>query len=217
MTTLGLEGATVEPVAMRGERLAVVRVALTARDFEVVALLLVETGDEGRGLRTILYDLDDLEDALDELDERFLAGEGAAHASWLRQALIGIRRAQSQRDWDALRQIYANDVVLDDHRPAGAGEQRGVEFVLDYDRAMVELAPTYRLVVRRHLAIGDHIALAELVSGSDDTEGDVGRYEVASLIISVHGPEGRITRTERFAIDDLDAAWTRYRELGGQT
>ena len=83
--------------------------------------------------------------------------------------------------------------------------------------AITEIAPSYRNVVRRHLAIGDHIVLAEFAGVSEEQSGGAGSYEVVSLLVTTHDAAGRMTRMERFAIDDLDAAWACYHELGGQT
>src|SRR5204862_3205128 len=109
-------------------------------DYVVDWLLLNEVDDSGRAVSVTFFDEDDLDGALGELEQRFLAGEGAAHADWLERALLGVLTAHNQRDWNALRELYTDDVVCIDHRPAGSGEYRGIESVVDYHRAITEIA-----------------------------------------------------------------------------
>ncbi|HZQ86379.1 MAG TPA: nuclear transport factor 2 family protein, partial [Acidimicrobiales bacterium] len=213
---LDLTGGEIEAIAMRGQRLALYRRTFIAQGLELTSMCLIETDADGRAMRGDLYDPDQLDEAIIELEERFLAGEGAPHEPWLRASLAGRPQAHAERDWDALRTIYASDIVLVDHRPAGSGEYRGVDAVLDYHRAMVEVASTHRQIVRRQLGIINRVVLAELVSGSDEVEGDVGRYEVVSVLVTVHDPAGHPTRMERFELDQLDDAWARFDELAGE-
>src|SRR5439155_1460142 len=118
----GLVGVELEPIASRGDLLTVLRRTWLASDYEMTSVCLVEVDDEGRAVFSALWDGDEVDAAMAELEQRFLAGEGAAHADWL-----------------------------------------GV-----------------------------------------------------TLLVMAVDAEGRARRIERFAVDDLDAAWARYRELGGQ-
>lgn len=77
---------------------------------------------------------DDHEAAFVELDSRFLAGEGAPYASWLRATLPDLQLAQWRRDWAAVRTLYADDIVLVDHRAAGVGTLQGAGAFIDYHR-----------------------------------------------------------------------------------
>jgi hypothetical protein len=74
-------GATfeVEPIAVRGDRLALLRVTLHALESGYVGtgLVINEVNPDGLSIATIMFDLDDLDAAVIELDRRYSAGEGA--------------------------------------------------------------------------------------------------------------------------------------------
>lgn len=122
-------------------------------------------------------------------------------------SLLGLEVAHLRRDWAAVRALYADDAVAVDLRPAGAGEFRGGDAITDYNRVMVELAPSHRHVVRRVAAIAERAVLCEVQSG------DVGgSHEMASLFV-LRVDDDRITRIEQFRLDDLDGARARFDEL----
>jgi hypothetical protein len=213
----GFRAFSVDVVAERGERLALCKIQWTlSPDYVVDWLLLNEVDGSGRAVSVTFFDEDDLDDALGELEKKFLAGEGAPYAAWMERPLLGALTALARRDWNALRELYVEDVAYIDHLPAGSGEYPGIESVIDYHRMITEIAPTYRNVVRRQLAIGDHIVLSEFAGLSEEQPGGAGSYELVNLLVTTHDAAGRTTRIERFASEDLAAAWACYRELGGQ-
>ena len=65
-----------------------------------------------------MFDLDDFDAAIAELDARYLAGEAAAHAHTWSVDRAGLRRAQPAR-------AAADDAGLGQHRPPTGGIVRG--------------------------------------------------------------------------------------------
>ena len=82
---LGAAYLTSTVIATRGERLALARFRMSGRDqrpeaFHSEMLGIVEIDADNRVTARILFDLDDIDAAFEELDRRYLAGEAAAHA-----------------------------------------------------------------------------------------------------------------------------------------
>jgi hypothetical protein len=67
-----------EPVAIRGNRLALMRVSYTEHDtgFEGSALIINEVRDDGVGTANLIFDEDDLDAAVAELERRHAAIAG---------------------------------------------------------------------------------------------------------------------------------------------
>ena len=104
-----------EPVAVRGERLALLRLrCVQDPDFQSSWLAIYEYDDEDRLVLEVDFDDDDLDAALDELDERYFAGEGAEHAEMGALAAVWMRTFHEQ-DWDAYPAILADDFVAVSH------------------------------------------------------------------------------------------------------
>ena len=73
------------PVAIRGERLALLRRTWRRPDgFVLPVLVVVELDADGLFATNVMFDPDDLASALDELDRRYLVGAGAEHEQLLR-------------------------------------------------------------------------------------------------------------------------------------
>ena len=97
-------------VAIRGERLALVRTRYSGRDqrpdaFYTELFRIAEVDANGRIVAYVVFDLDDIEAAIAELDARYLAGEAAAHAhTWsviarARAALVRHELPATTPDW----------------------------------------------------------------------------------------------------------------------
>jgi ketosteroid isomerase-like protein len=68
----GVVDVATEWIAIRGERLSLARHVVSGSQYEVEFLCLAEIDDEGRGAFHVVFEMDDLDDAFDELDERFM-------------------------------------------------------------------------------------------------------------------------------------------------
>ena len=91
-----------EPVAVRGEQVAALRYEFATHGFVTRALCVVELDAQGSVRRLVNFDAEALDAALDELDERYLAGEGAEHEYPVRR-LGDFRTAQAALDWTRSR------------------------------------------------------------------------------------------------------------------
>ena len=80
---VGFELSMLSAIAIRGERLVLARVRAAGRDPEAIqndALNVVEIDADERIVAAVMFDLEDFDAAIAELDARYLAGEAAAHA-----------------------------------------------------------------------------------------------------------------------------------------
>ena len=109
-------------IATRGERLALTRIRSSNRDprqgdFGVEMLNIVEIDTDERIVAHVAFDPNDIDAAFEELDARYLAGEGAAHAHTWSVIAQHLRRVQPTR-------IPVDDTGLGQHRPSLARGQR---------------------------------------------------------------------------------------------
>lgn len=207
---VGMTEWTSEPLAVRGDHLALSRATLRTLDgSEVTALNVAEISPEGRNTYTAWFDADDLDAAVDELETRYLAGEGAADAERIRAATL-FDRPFRRRDWDALRDQMAPDLVVVDHRDFG-WPSGGPDVVVAMFRGLVDLAPDAFLLFRTHHLVGQ-ASLATIDTRGATPEGNA--YEWVTHCVAVVDGSGRATRLEPFAEDDFDAALARLDELG---
>ncbi|OBB48199.1 hypothetical protein A5752_22590 [Mycobacterium sp. 852002-51961_SCH5331710] len=196
---------TVEPVAIRGDRLALTREAFLDNDdptrpITVELVVLTDVADKQEDLHTIFFDPEDTDAAYAELDRRFLAGEAAPYA----------------RTWSAIAESYAmvnrrevpgTPPAWVDHRLVATIEAADLIANL---RAAWEMAPDirYRIATVHRLtklgAVIDHS-----VKGHSDKGFPFDYRELA--LVTVDGD--RTDRFEMFDAGDLDAAFARLDEL----
>src|SRR5439155_10570158 len=115
-------------LATRGETLHVNRGVLYNPDapgggFATEVLGLWEIDADERLITCVLFDPDQLDAALAELDALYIAGDGARYAEPVR-LVTEILRSVTRRD-DAYRDLIHPDVVQIDRRLASLGEMRG--------------------------------------------------------------------------------------------
>jgi len=211
-------GATRVPtrvLATRGDRLVLAQSIWRMQNddvgpSEVELVFVTEVDEQGRRLTDVVFDPDDLDAAYVELDERFLAGEGAAFPNhpasrwWER-----FGQACLHQDWEALAAMLASDYAVRDHSPLGWGtldRQQYIESV----KILVAQSPELRLRV-------DHLWLCE---GGALTVGVVlgthegGAFEQPRVIVSKYDAEGRERRRDIYTLDQLDDARAHFAELG---
>ena len=113
---VGMERLSVEPLAVRGERLVLARIQLSNAEGAVVPFLGVwETDSSGRFVRAVHLDDDAFADAVAELDARYRAGEGAQHAAMLDAGTRTLASLQAE-DWAGLAALLSDDFTLLDNR-----------------------------------------------------------------------------------------------------
>ncbi len=209
---------TSELVATRGERLSLNlhlfegEVAGGGGPFEMDGhYALHEVDDQGRIVAIVLFDEHELDAANAELDARFDAGEGAAHAG----ALAAWRRFEHHiaiRDWPAQRAAKSRGFVFRDHRLLGWGTaaRETADKIL---KTLVDLAPDVR---RRH----DHVRLCErgiLEHLTQVGTRDGGAFEIVFLAVYEWDAQGRLQAIDNYDVDRFEQAQARFDELKAAT
>ena len=140
---IGITSVTSTVIATRGERLALSRDRFSRRDqepeaFPVEVLAVVEINADNCIAAGVAFEPDDIEAAFEELDARFLAGEGAAHANtWsviaaARAALIRHELPPTTPDWvnlDHRRGIAFPPGDFTAYLRAGWDQQQGDQYI----------------------------------------------------------------------------------------
>lgn len=207
---IGFTISMLSAIAIRGERLVLARVRASGSDPEAIqndALNIVEIDTDERIAVVDVFDLEDIDTAIAELDSRFLAGEGAAHA----------------QTWSVVTQGYAsiNRGELPPTTPdwANVDHRRGTSFTPGDLPALLtswNLAPgvssfSFIDVVHR---LNNHGAVITSMSQETSPDGVNAEWRV----ISVFTLEGDlINRLEVFDETDLEAALVRFDALHPQT
>ena len=197
---------TIEGVlATRGERLALIRVRVSGRDPAAIqndALNIVEIDADDRIVAGVVFNLDDFDAALAELDARYLAGGAAGHAgTW--SVIAGVLVAHNRREIAAL----TTDAVSLDHR-RGAAFAPGEGF--EYIRAGWDLGQNLNIYTERAHRLNDLDAVFTWAGHGTSHEGFVAEWRGVTLM-TVDGE--LVSRMEVFDEADIDAALTRFDQL----
>jgi class 3 adenylate cyclase len=196
-------------VAQRGQRLALMDQGF-AGEWDIRTYVLLEVDDAGLGVRGDVYASEDLAGAIDELDRRFLAAEGAPHADELRVSFDAARMIGGGEVAD-LETLFAEDFVYVDRAPLRGwlGEVQRAEYLAGVARRL-ETFGLGLAIVREVLrsAPGCHLFASDHRSVSPEG------FEAHELGYTIHClSHGRITRQEVFGDDDRAAAEARFDEL----
>src|SRR6185312_7232281 len=195
---IGILNITSTAIAIRGERLFLGRHYPSVHDWadpSSYVVGVVEIDSDNRISAHIMFDADDIDAALEELDARYLAGEAAPYANTWSVITAG-HAALNRRELPAL----TLDCVSIDHRrgPAFAPGE-GIEYL----RAGVELdqdIQTYVEVVHRLSELG---AVCTHAGHGVSHEGFNAEWRGVNLL-TVDG--GMVNRCEVFDEADVDAA-----------
>ena len=209
MLEQGYEILPPEPLAVRGDDLALTRVRARTPGGDESVLLSLNELDDGRLVRSTVFDEDDLATALAELDERYLAAEGAEHLALLAAGQAWIAASRNE-DVDALRAITAPGLVCVDHQPLGFGTLDR-EGLLAATRLRFELSAD-DVVIVRSVQIAGNAVLA--LHYAETTSESGGRYERAAWYLLAVDEAGLIERWEVFGEADGERALARLHELG---
>jgi tetratricopeptide (TPR) repeat protein len=203
-----------EPLATRGDRLALFRWRLEGQnaevgpvEFEYVGVVEVDAG--GRGILNSAFDSSELDAAYAELDERYRAGEGAPFAELLAH-LDGFRRAAGASDPIALAPLLPADFTMRSHRRfASTGE------TLTRDEYLASMATLQQMDdVRSRLRL-DHLRISDGAAIADSTligTRDGGNFEISYVAVFRHDGR-RVREMETFESDQLADALARYEML----
>ena len=168
---------------------------------------MAEVDVQGRVAAVSIFEPDRRDEAIAELDERFLAGEGLAAAQPENLAVqLFDRSAEVIMDGrleDALG-LYRPDLVMDDHRRVVGMRFEGRDefqptasalFTWEFDRIN-------RIVLGTH---GDRVALFQVVFGNADSD-------IEALVLVELDGTSRFSRIDVFDPDDVEAAQALLRE-----
>ncbi len=203
---LGGTEITSEVIATRGNRLFLARSHLSSRGqeserFHTESLCVASSDDDGRIAARVVFDPDDINAALTELDARYVAGEAKPYArvwSVITDAYAALNRhelAPTPPDW----------VYVDHHRPA---LWQG-DFTANM-RAAWEVAPDWHIdivAVHRLTRLG---AVLTCVARGTSREGFDGEQPGIALL-TVQGEV--VNRFEYYGEADLDDALAHFDEL----
>ena len=195
-------------IATRGERLVLTRTRVSGDErpeaFGLEFLSIIEIGTENRIEGGILFDLDDVDAALAELDARYLSGEAAAYSpTW--SAITNAYAAVNRRELPPT----TPDWVSIDHR-------RGIAFppgnLGAYLNATWDLFTPGAYIETVHRLSNLGAVVTRSVKGSAPGGFDAEWREIG--LSTVDGD--LISRSEIFDEADLDAALTCFQELHRQ-
>ncbi len=168
-------------------------------------LTLVEIDTDGRLVGRVVFDLDDIDTAFEELDGRYLAGEAAGHShtwSLLTRASAAFNRhvmPPTTPDW-----------VNIDHRKVTAFAPGDMTA---YMRATFDVAPNIKFYIEAVHRLTDlGVVFTQPGRGISD-EGFEGEWRDA-VLMTIEGDQ--FNRCELFDEPDLDAALARFDELSQQ-
>ena len=128
-------------IAIRGERLTLTRISAPNRDlqqgdFGVEMLCIAELDTDDRLAARVMFDLDDIDAAFDELEARYLAGEAAPYS----QTWAAITQVQTMYNRHEVPPT-TKDWVNTDHR---RGRAFAPDEVIPFPRATYDVAPNLK-------------------------------------------------------------------------
>jgi hypothetical protein len=206
---LGATNITPTVIATRGERLALRRARYSGRDprpeaFRVEVLIIVEMDADERILAFVLFDVDDIDAAFEELDARYLVGEAAAHVqTW---SVITDGFAAFKR-----HELPAAEWVTVDHRPLVTIDASDLTANI---RATWDLMPDISIHIEAVHRLSGFGAVFTVTANGTSPQGFDAEWRMIQLL-TVEGD--RTNRRELFDEADLDAALARFEELHPQT
>lgn len=201
--------AEMTPVAIRGERLAIGMVQLSAvgdraRDYVVEQMGVARIDEEGRTDLQIAFDPSDFDAAYAELNARWFE-LGATDESRLAVAFL---EAINEGDFDRLRSFITDDFQYVDHRPVSFGSGGPDEYI-SRTQALGALGD-FKLRVVRDFNGGRPEGVLLIRREGCDEHGN----EVAWDYLAVGTTAGgRIDRAETFPVDRLDDAVAKATQL----
>ncbi len=205
LADVGLENMTLTVIATRGERLILNYTSFSIRDWPGDSQSEIEVHEinaDNRIVARVGFDLDDIDAAFEELDARYLAGEGAAHA----QTWSVIARAYAALNKRELPATTPDWVNIDHRRLAmiEAGDLTG-----DIRAAWRQTPDIRRSVAAVHRLSNLGAVVTQAAHGTSQEGFDAEWRQID--ILTVEGD--RINRIEIFDEADLDAALARFEQL----
>jgi hypothetical protein len=200
-------------IATRGERIAMIRTLLSSGiadgpGFEGEMIEVVELNDASEISRETVFDPDDFTAAYAELEDRFIAGEGAPFASnvELHNALL---RALGSKHTEDIPDLLADDFAFVDHRPASFGELTGEKWIAIQAELLALVDEQWSYAKAFH-ALTEDTLVADIVTEGRTIDG--GTFEMNFVGLRILR-DGKHTHMEIFPEGDVPAALRRLEEL----
>ena len=180
-----------EPVATRGDRLMLMRTVYVGGGYRVELFNLFETDEAGEHLvRTVAFEPEQEDAAYAELDRRSLElGDLGVLFP------ISVVAAYDDGNRERLRECFAPDAVIVDHRPAQFGTQGVEEFVERTSSLYTLTASTRSRVIEIPIASGSASVSRVRTTG---TTPDGGVFESERWSVGI-ARDGRVERLELFS------------------
>ena len=203
----------IEPIAIRGSHLGLTRerycdTSYSDRTVTAELLMLTEVNDEGLICRTILFDLDDIDGAVEELDTRWIASGEVAHP----QVIEAVRRlieTVNRHDWDAFAAL-SDGATYVNHRQLSSP---GVQTIADHMssiRTMASLVPDYWVELAEVLTYSARGLVGDVFLRGTAADGLAIEIPLVMLLVV---DRDRVTGFEAFDPDRRDSALARFEEL----
>jgi class 3 adenylate cyclase/tetratricopeptide (TPR) repeat protein len=181
--------------------------------FEIEYLCVNEVDEAGQLTAVILFDCDDARAAQREAWARWAAIDPVA-APWV-ALLTEIVDLWNTHDRARVRAMFADDIVVEDHRHTGLGRVEGADAYTDSIAVLWDLAPDQRIEFGWSWPAYDrHGAVVTL--RREGTLADGGAFENDYLWLGL-AKGGRFSRLELFEPEDLAAALARFEEIRAET
>jgi hypothetical protein len=176
--------------------------------WETETLVLHEIDGDGRYIYQAFYDVDDFDAAYAELEDRFIAREGAPFAAnvELHNALL---KALGSKHPEDLRPLLSDGFVFLDHRPASFGEL-GADAWIAIQAELLALVDEQWSYAKVNHVLTEDTQVADIVTEGRTLEG--GAFEMNFVGLRIVR-DGKHMRMELFPEGDVEAALTRLDEL----
>jgi hypothetical protein len=203
----GLSAITPIVIATRGERLSLSREYFLVGDqrseaYSAEVLGIIEINADERIVARLAFDPDDLDDAIAELDARYIAGEAAPYArTWSAMA-----RACAAFNQGELPATTADSVYVD-HRPVLTVDAVDLP---SYLRVMWDVTPDIRVEIVAVHRLSDLGAVVTQLVNETSPEGF--NAEWRGILIYTFQAD-MANRCEVFDESDREAALARFKEL----
>ncbi|KUI47640.1 hypothetical protein AU198_23865 [Mycobacterium sp. GA-1199] len=198
-----------EPIAIRGQRLALCRdwfrdTHAPGHPVTVDDLSLTEITEEGLVCHSVIFDSDDLDAAMRELDARWIASGEVAHSDIIEAHRRNLEMT-NRHDWGALTAVCAGASYIN-HRQLGSDTADYIASI----STLASLAPDLRIESAEILAVSAIGVATHVVVRGTSTAGLA--IEVPFVLINLWNGD-HVTHIEAFDLEDRDHALERFKEL----
>lgn len=203
----------VEPIAIRGSRLALTRARYrdiddADRPIAVELLHVMELGDNDLMQETVGFDPDDVNDAFAELTARWIASGEIAYPELI-ETVDRINATINRHDWDAVA-TYFDGAAYVNHRQLGHAVKGTIADWLSSLQTTGSRVPNFWVELAEVLARCAIGIVGRMTLKGTSTDGAA--IEIPFVVLTLlHGE--RVTRLEAFEEDQRDLALARLQEL----